>query len=206
MSPERNDIQALIGAIREEVAGEAGQILADARAQAESIRSQAQTQADAERETILQRARQEAEVLREQTAATAHMEAQTLKLKRREQLLERAFSEARQQLASAPQWPDYEQIVHRLVCEAVEQLGADEVVVRADEETRRVLSDEALADLGKELGVRLRSGEPLTRSSGVVVETPDAHRRYDNRLETRLARMREGLRTLVYRILMGETT
>ena len=48
MSPARNDIQALVSAIREEVAGEAGQILADARTQAESIRRQAQTQADAE--------------------------------------------------------------------------------------------------------------------------------------------------------------
>jgi V/A-type H+-transporting ATPase subunit E len=204
MSPQRNDIQALVSAIREEVAGEAGQILADARTQAESIRRQAQTQADAERETILQRARQEAEALRDHTAAAARLEAQTLKLKRREQLLERAFAEARRQLAAAPQWPDYEQIVYRLVREAVERLGAAEVVVRADEETRRVLSDQALAKLGEELGVRLRSGEPLTRSSGAVVETPDGHRRYDNTLETRLARMRDVLRTPVYHILMGE--
>jgi V/A-type H+-transporting ATPase subunit E len=205
MSPERNDIQALVGAIREEVAGEAGQILANARTQAEGIRRQAQTQADAEREAILQRARQEAKALREHTAAAAHLEAQTLKLKRREQLLERAFAEARRQLASASQWPDYEQIAHRLVREAVERLGAAEVVVRVDEETRRVLSDEALAELGEELGVRLRDGEPLTRSGGAVVETPDGHRRYDNTLETRLARMRESLRTPVYHILMGET-
>jgi V/A-type H+-transporting ATPase subunit E len=205
MSPARNDIQALVSAIREEVTGEAGQILADARTQAESIRRQAQTQADAEREAILQRARQEAEALREHTAAAAHLEAQTLKLKRREQLLERAFAEARQQLASAPQWPDYEQIAHRLVREAVERLGAAEVVARVDEETRRVLSDDALAELGEELDVHLRDGEPLTRSGGAVVETLDGHRRYDNTLETRLARMRESLRTPVYHILMGET-
>jgi vacuolar-type H+-ATPase subunit E/Vma4 len=204
MSPEQSDIQALKSTIMEEAREEAGQILADAQAQAESIQQQAQAQADAEREAILQRAREETKALREHTAAAAQLEAQTLILKRREQLLERAFADARRELASVPQWLDYEQIAHRLVREAVENLGADEALVRADEGTRRVLGDEVLADLGRELGVRMRIGEPLTQSTGIVLETPDGHRRYDNTLETRLARMRDALRSPVYRVLMGE--
>jgi vacuolar-type H+-ATPase subunit E/Vma4 len=205
MSPEQSDIQALESTIMEEAREEASQILADAQAQAESIQQQAQAQADAEREVILQRAREEAKALREHAAAAAQLEAQTLKLKRREQLLERTFADARRELASVPQWLDYEQIAHRLVYEALENLGADEVLVRADEGTRRVLGDEVLADLGRGLGVHMRIGEPLTQSTGVVLETPDGHRRYDNTLETRLARMRDALRTPVYRVLMGET-
>jgi vacuolar-type H+-ATPase subunit E/Vma4 len=205
MSPEQSDIQALESTIMEEAREEASQILADAQAQAESIQQQAQAQADAEREVILQRAREEAKALREHAAAAAQLEAQTLKLKRREQLLERTFADARRELASVPQWLDYEQIAHRLVYEALENLGADEVLVRADEGTRRVLGDEVLADLGRGLGVHMRIGEPLTQSTGIVLETPDGHRRYDNTLETRLARMRDALRTPVYRALMGET-
>jgi vacuolar-type H+-ATPase subunit E/Vma4 len=103
------------------------------------------------------------------------------------------------------QQPDYEQIARRLVCEAVERLGADEVIVHADAATRKVLSDEVLAEMEKELSVRLKAGEPLAQSSGVVIETPDGHRRYDNTFETRLARMHDTLRTPVYHILMGET-
>jgi len=225
MMPEYSDIQALERAIKGDAREEAEQILADAQARAEDIRRQAEAQADAEREAILQRARQEAEALRSHAAAAAQLEAQTLKLKRRELLLELVFADVRRQLASAPQWPDYEQIAHRLVREAVERLGAAEVLVRADERTRRVLDDKALADLGTSLPpvggteggafppvggteggpVRLHAGEPLARGTGVVLETPDGHRRYDNTLETRLTRMQEGLRTPVYHILMGET-
>ncbi len=203
--PEQSDIQALERAIIGDAREEAEQILADARARAEDIHQQAETQADAERESILQRARQEAETLHSHAAAAAQLEAQTLKLKRREQLLERVFAAARRQLASAPEWPDYEQITRRLVREAVERLAVDEVLVRADERTRKVLRDEVLVDLGRELGVHLRTGEPLVQGTGVVLETPDGHRRYDNTLETRLARMQDALRASVYHVLIGET-
>ena len=212
-SPERSDIQALKRAIIGDAKEEMEQILADARAKAEDIRRQAEEQAKAKRKVILQRAQQEAETLRSHAAAAAQLEAQTLRLKRREQLLERVFASARQQLASAPEWPDYEQIARHMVREAVERLGADEVlVVQADERTRKVLNDDVLADLGKSLppvggteGGSLRTGAPLTQSTGVVLGTPDGHRRYDNTLETRLARMQDGLRAPVYHILMGET-
>jgi V/A-type H+-transporting ATPase subunit E len=205
MSPGQNDIRALESAIMEGARQEASQILADAQTQADSIHQQAQAQADAEREDILQQSRNEAKALHEHAVAAAQLEAQRLKLKRREQLLERALADARQKLTSAPQWPDYAQIVKRLVREAVAHLGTDEALVRADVETRKVLNDEVLVDLGRELGVRLRAGEPLAQSTGIVLETPDGHRRYDNTLETRITRMWDGLRTPVYHILMGET-
>jgi len=203
--PEHSDIQALERAIIGDAREEAGQILADARARAEDIRRQAEKQADAKRDMILQRAQQEAETLHSHAAAAAQLEAQTLRLKRREQLLERVFANARQQLASAPGWPDYEQIARHLVREAAERLGADEALVRADERTRQVLDDDMLVDLGKELGVHLQAGEPLAQGTGAALETPDGHRRYDNTLETRLARMQDELRAPVYHILMGET-
>ncbi len=212
--PEHSDIQALERAILGDAKEESEQILADAQAKAEDVRRQAEEQAKAKREVILQRAQQEAETLRSHAVATAQLEAQTLKLKRRERLLERVFASARQQLASAPGWPDYEQIARHLVREAAKRLGAEEVLVRVDERTRGVLSDEVLAELGKSLppvggteegGVRLHIGEPLVRGTGIVLETPDGHRRYDNTLGTRLASMQDGLRAPVYHILMGET-
>ena len=204
MSPEQDDITTLTRAIREQAEAEASQTLATARHQANSIQDQAQAQADAQREKTLQRAQDEAKSLYEHTVATAQLEAQRLKLQYREQLIERVFARARQQLRSAPQWPDYEQIARRLIREAVERLDVDEAIVRADEATRRIMHEEALSELGEELGVRLRAGTPLAQTTGVVIETPDGHRLYDNTLETRLARMRDVLRAPVYHILSGE--
>lgn len=199
-----DDIRALEQAIMQDAREEVEQILDEARSRAESIRAQAETQANAEREAILQRARQEAEVSREQAIAAAQMEAQTLRLKRREDLLGRPFTEARRQLASVAGWPDYGQIARHLLCDAVKHLGTDNALVRTDAQTGQVLTNEVLADVSSELGVSLRMGEPLTWGTGVVLETPDGHRRYDNTLETRLARMQDSLRSPVYRILTGE--
>ncbi len=200
----RGDVQVLRQAIMQDVREEIEKILSDARSRAEDIRAQAQAQANAERDAILQRARREAQDLRDQAVARAQMEAQTLKLRRREKLLGRCFAEARRQLASVTEWPDYAEVARQLVRDAVSHLNADNALVRADAETQKVLDANALAALSRELGVYLRPGEPLDRGTGVVVETPDGHRRYDNTLETRLARMQDVLRTPVYHVLMGE--
>lgn len=197
-------IRALQQAIMEDAASEAEQILADAHAQAEAIHAEAEAQANAERETRLQRARQTADGLRGQAVAAAQIEAQNLRLKRREQLLTRVFDEARRQLAEAPQWPDYPDIARRLAREAIEMLRADEVVLHADVVTGRLLDERVLDELGQELGIRLSVGAPLGDGTGVVAETADGHRRYDNTLEARLARMQDTLRAPVYRILAGE--
>jgi len=195
---------ALERAIKEQARKEARQILVDAQAQVERIRGQGQARADAEREAILRRAHEEDQTLRSHATAAARLGAHTLKLKRRELLLERVFDAVRQQMASAPDWPDYEQILHRLLREAVHSLGTSEaLVLRADERTRQLLDEGTLANLAQELGVRLYIGAPLLQGTGIVLETPDGHRRYDNTLEHRLARMREALRTPVYHILMG---
>ncbi len=52
--------------------------------------------------------------------------------------------------------------------------------------------------------MELRLGEPLKKSTGVLIETSDQRLRYDNTLETRLNRMQNSLRTFVYHLLMGE--
>ena len=199
-----NGIEALRQAIMQDAREEVERILADARARAKDIRARAEARANAERETMMQRAHREAETARGRVIAQAQMEAQTLKLRRREGMLERPFTEARRQLASVPQRPEYEQIACRLVREAARHLDADSALVRADVETREVLSSEVVAELSGELGVYLGPGEPLERGTGVVLETPDGHRRYDNTLENRLARTRDALRTPVYHILIGE--
>ena len=204
MSLEQDDIHVLARAIKGEANEEAQRILADAQSKADTIRRQGQAQVETERQGILERAQREAENVQSNAVATAQLEAQTLKLKRREQLLEQIFDDAHRHLSSAPQWPDYEQIARRLVREGVVHLHAAEVLVRTDEDTRRALSDKALSELGRELGIHLRADETLAESIGVLLETPDGHRRYDNTLETRLNRMQESLRTTVYHILMGE--
>ncbi|HNT75613.1 MAG TPA: V-type ATP synthase subunit E family protein [Anaerolineae bacterium] len=205
MSPQQGNIQALENAIMAEARRETRQILEEARRQAEQLKLEAQLALDAECEAIVQQAQEEVTALQGHAGAAAQLEAQSLKLQRREQLLSSVFSAARQRIADVPQWPDYGDIVRQLIQEAVAQLNAPELQVRADAATQAFLTEAVLAELSAVLQVKLSLGEPLPQGTGVLVETPDGRRRYDNTLETRLTRITESLRTNVYNLLRGDT-
>ncbi len=204
MSTKQNNIEALERAIVEEANEEAHQIHTEAQAEIERIQRDVRVRIKAEEERILQRAEKDAQSIRSHSLAAAQLDAQNTKLRRRELLLQSTFDKARERLTSVPQRPDYQQILRLLVTEAIHHVGADDVTIRADRSTVDCLSHEFLTELEQELGVKLAVGQPLERGAGVIVETPDGHRRYGNTLDTRLDRMQNGLRTLVYRILMGE--
>jgi V/A-type H+/Na+-transporting ATPase subunit E len=204
MRSVEENIEALSHALLNEAKAEAEQIMADASAKAEAIRKRAQDQASAVRKEILERAQQEADRLRSQVVATTQMKARTEELAHREKLLDQAFTNARQQLASVEQWSDYREIALGLLKEAVAQLRSKEVRVRVDARTRQILTDAVIADISKEMNARLIMGELLQQGTGVVVETIDGHLQFDNTLETRLDRLMNTLRAPVYRILIGE--
>ncbi len=205
MSPTKDNLEALSRAMISEAKAEAEQIRKDAQAKADDIRQRAQQQAETERAEILNRARQEADRLRGQAVATSQMKARTMELEHREKLLDNVFETARKQLSSIEQWSEYDQIVLKLLKEAAQQLKAGKIQVRADEQTQKMLSQQKLEDLSKELKAEITLGKPLTQGLGVVSATPDNHLQYDNTLETRLERLKNGLRSPVYRILIGES-
>jgi vacuolar-type H+-ATPase subunit E/Vma4 len=86
----------------------------------------------------------------------------------------------------------------------LEHLGVGQVQVQADEKTRKFFTDGVLDGISKENEATIQLGEPLEHGLGVIVETLDGHRQYDNTLETRLVRFRDTLRMSVYHLLMGE--
>jgi len=205
MSERYGDIQSLETVITTEARQDAAKITAETESHIESIRRQSLMQAEEQRSAILEQARLKAETLRSQAMTSAQLEAQTLKLEHRETVLAKVMSEARRGLAGVTEWPNYVNVVRRLIREGAKALGADSLVIEADETTRRMLGGQVLTDLGQELGVQLELGDPLERGTGVVIVTADGHRRYDNTLETRLDRMQAALRAPVYHILMGDT-
>ncbi len=204
MKSVEESIEALSRAMLSEAKAEAEVIKADAQAKADAIRQQAQAQAAAERSEILDRARQDADRLHGQVIATTQMKARTTELEHREKLLQDVFATALNEIKSVEQWTDYDDTALRLVREAVLQLNAKTVKIRADEITRKFLTDQVLEKLAQELKTHLILGDPLDKGTGVVVETVDGHLQYDNTLETRLARLQNALRSPVYRILIGE--
>ena len=198
------NVKVLSRAVLSDVQDDAEQILAEAKTKAEGIKQRAQEQAESERARILERATVEVERVRGQVIATSQLKARTMLLAQREKLLEEVFETAEKRLSSVLRGSDYGQTARRLFREALLQLGSDTAIVRADEETLKTLSTREIESISKELQIQIKMGESLKKGFGVIAETEDGHRQYDNSLEIRLMRMKDTLRATVYRILMGE--
>ncbi len=204
MTPVEGNIELLAQAVMSQADGEAEQMISAARAKAEKIRQQAKEQAEAERRKILEQAAKEAERIRRQTVASAQIKARMLELSQREQLLTDVFQAALERLPDVVRARDYSQIAEELLREAVADLGAPAVEIRADAATRRLLTKERLLKISKELKVKMALKGQLDKGLGVIVQTVDGRMQYDNTLETRLNRMQNELRSPVHHILMGE--
>ena len=204
MKSEDSNIEALARAVLREAHSDAERILADSKEKAEAIRQETQQQADAIRTEILEQATREAERIRSEMVSTTQLKARTLQLEQREKLLDEVFDAARQQLASIQKSTDYEKTAYLLLRDALTHLKAEQVLVRTDATTAKLYTPEVLGEISKEIGTQITIGPSLERGIGVIAETPDGHRQYDNTLETRLARLRDTLRLPVYHLLMGE--
>ena len=198
-------MQALTRAVMNEAGSEAEKIKEEARQKAEGIRREAEQKAKTERETIINQARQKASSIKSQNIASARLKAQMLWIERREKLLNQVFETALQRLENTTQWSNYDQIVNRLVKEAVEALGANSARIHADKVTLQMLKDGMLEKITSELKLELEPGNILESGTGIIVETMDGHRQFDNTLETRMERLQDTLRSPIYHILMGES-
>jgi len=205
MTPGVGSIESLNQAVFGEARDDAEKVLVEARAKADEIMKNAHKQAEEGRKKISERASREAARIRRQSSATAELWARTLQMKRREALLNNVFDTARTRLHTIQEWSSYDELVRNLLARAVDRLGVKTAKVRADKTTRELLADGIMDEIMKEMDVELQMGEDLEHATGIIVETLDGHRRYDNTLETRLDRMKNSLRSPVYHILMGET-
>jgi V/A-type H+-transporting ATPase subunit E len=193
MTFEEDSLRAFSEAVQGKAQADADRVLAGADAQADDIRRRSRAAAEAEREAILARARNKAERIRDQAVAAARLQGEMRKLAGREQVLAEAFAAARPRLAGVGRLRD-----------ALAALGAEAAVIRADPQARAILAAGPLADLSREANVRLTLGPELPHGTGVIVETADGRRRYDNTLETRLERMQDRLRARVFQLLAGD--
>jgi V/A-type H+-transporting ATPase subunit E len=204
MNTPMGGIEGLEEAVMEEAQERAREILSDAQDRAEQLRQHNERDVEAKRAAIVRRAEAKAEALRNDAAAEGHLQAQNYKLKHRESLLDRVFDQVHKRLVSLVERDDYLDLVEAFIREAVVRLEEEAVRVRTGQRTDAILDDAALDALTEDLGVTLKRGEPLPDCEGVLIETLDEHRQYDNTLDSRLDRMQEELRAPVFHLLMGK--
>jgi vacuolar-type H+-ATPase subunit E/Vma4 len=197
-------MQPLSNAVMNRAAAEAEQILAEASRKADRLLAEPHERARVARISILGPAEQEAKQIRQRATAEAQLEAQNLTLKHREELLDAVFTAARKGVVKVRNREEYAATVRRLTLEALRGMNVKEGRILADAEAEAALEGGLLDEISHSTGVDLQLGPVLEHRTGVVLETLDGHRLYDNSLEARLERQRDALRAPVYRILIGE--
>jgi vacuolar-type H+-ATPase subunit E/Vma4 len=197
-------MEPLSRAILKEAEVDAQQMREEAKTKADAIRQRAQEEAEKVRREIIDQAQQEADRVRSQTLASAQLKARTMQLEQREKLLDRVFQAAQEKLADVQKRPDYDQLAAMLLREALTQLRVNKAQIHADPATRQLLEKKALGDISNELNGQFTVADNLEEGKGVVVDAGDGRLHYDNTLETRLQRLQSTLRASVYKILMGE--
>jgi len=205
----KQDMEGLRQAIAREAERSVQRITGEAQARAEALRAEARAQAAEETGRLLEAAEAKASRMRQETVGVAGLDVQALKVRARESVLDLVFSRAAEVFESPSNLPDYPAIAVDLIEDAIAHLRAPEFVIHADPKTMAALgaadTDGSLLDrIRDRTGCQVVFGQPLLGGIGVVVESPDGHLRYDNTLQSRLARMRSALRSPVYRILVGE--
>lgn len=129
-----NGIEKITGRIAEDGRAEAEAVLAQARAQADEIAANYDQRAKAEAERILQKGAIAAQQREERLGSVAQLEARKLTLGAKQEMVERAFQRALQDLVALPE-AKYVALLARLAAEA-SRTGREQVVLSQKDRTR----------------------------------------------------------------------
>jgi vacuolar-type H+-ATPase subunit E/Vma4 len=182
------------------------EILSDAKRKAERTVARAEREAaeahkqmveeqQTEREQALERARQRADARSRAILVTVDQEARRQRLLAREEILGRSLDQALEAARSlSPE--EAQRSLTELLSEAMTALGPGPAKIRVRPADADLFSPELLAKLGHDAGtVSVIGDERMT--PGIIAESSDGLRRFDNTYATRCERLRERLRALL---------
>ncbi len=171
-------------------------LLAEAKARADRIlekarQEEARIRKDTERHlrTIVG---SELRAVHDRIVGRANLEGRKKVMEAKMELLDKVFNSAREKLeATKESGEDYQEVVKKLIYEAAEAIGEDELIVSSNEADQGFLK-KTLPELSKELGVSLKlDSKPIDTMGGVIVKNLDATKVYYNTLEGRLLKVRQ---------------
>jgi vacuolar-type H+-ATPase subunit E/Vma4 len=122
----------------------------------------------------------------------ANLDGRKMVMEAKMELLDTVFEYAREKLEAMAKkgGADYQEVVKKLISEAVEAIGEDELIVLSNKADNGFLK-KILSELTKELGVSLRlDDKPIDAMGGVIVKNQRNTKVYYNTLEGRLSKVR----------------
>jgi vacuolar-type H+-ATPase subunit E/Vma4 len=180
----------------EKAVEERNAILAKAEARAARIldnarQEEARIKSDVERHlrTIVG---SELRAVHDRIVGRANLDGRKMVMEAKMELLDTVFESAQEKLEAMAKkgGADYQEVVNKLISEAVEAMGEDELIVSSNKADQGFLK-KTLPELSKELGVSLKlDDKPIDSMGGVTVKNQKGTKVYYNTLEGRLSKVR----------------
>lgn len=121
----------------------------------------------------------------------ANLDGRKMVMEAKMELLDTVFESAREKLEAMAKkgGADYQEVVKKLISEAVEAIGEDELIVSSNKADHDFLK-KTLPELSKEMGVSFRlDAKPIDARGGVIVKNQRGTKVYYNTLEGRLSKV-----------------
>lgn len=200
-SEEQNSTSDVIREeIRNQSQNEAEAILAQGEKEALQILDSARAEAEKIHADLIQKAEIQAEGIRKKILSGVHLEVKRQTLRARESLLSTIFDKIKEKLFAFRQTEAYANYLKRLVAEGMTALDAEIIQVLGGDVERALLQRDFIKEIEKDVltrtgrEIKLKVSERILPEGGVVLVSSDEKMLFDNRLTTRMQRMRNQMR------------
>ena len=198
----------IVSSIMSDAQIKAESILAEAEKETESIHSEGNVQAAAEKEKILENAKKQAQMRYQQIISEAKMNSRRMGLEAREEVIEEAFSKAEEKLEkiASSDAIEYKASLEKVITEAGIEIGGGDLVVLVKESDVTKIKGN-LPTLEKNISdktgtpTKLEMGEAITTIGGAILKTKNGEIEVNNTIEARMLRFKKSLRSEVAGIL-----
>lgn len=197
-------VEELCRVILTDAQTESSQLREGAAQFVQEVLEKGDTQAKVLRQKILDEAWEKIHQYQDEAENEMKQKSRTVWLIEREKLLDLVFDNLEARFPEVIKTEEYQQNLPEWIRGALQQLQSEEVILHLDPFSNELISDEFLMKLQTELSVRLQRGEVLIDRHGVLAESADGHRVFENTLEARLERQKPFLRPQAAKLLFEE--
>jgi len=209
-------VERIISHIGEEAKKEISEILLNAQAEADKIKKAAQEKAERETERILSNGKRLASLEGQRIIAETKIDVRRKRMDVQEEAISASFEGAKRALEELAQKGKLDNFVYRdvvfdLIASASEIVAGDKLELAFNQRDRGTFNRNILRELTT--FVKKRTGRDVYLAvadktiqclGGVVVRDLERQVEVDNTLETKLNRLKEGIRVDVAKILFGD--
>jgi V/A-type H+-transporting ATPase subunit E len=188
----------IASSILSDAQSEADALIQQTEKEAASIIDDGQKTAELEKEKILDDAKKQSDMKYHQIISEAKMNARRAQLEAREEVIEDAFKEAKEELKkiAATSSDEYLQALTDIIKEAAVEIGGGDLTVHLKSEDADKIKDsfgKIQADVESDTGetTTLEIGENIKTIGGAVVKTKSGQIEVNNTIEARMLRFRK---------------